>query len=538
MLPRYNNNYHSRVVILETRRARTAMPKRKFPRPGFLVSAPLVTLDQAYTAAVAQAGRPSAALTLASSSSCASSLPGSRELREPAAIGSSKARRDSHTSFVEPIRFHEARQDIPRIAPTTRGSRARTTALGSSPTRRQAALRDLDEDVYARSSVGPRASQLKSWEAFHVDWFGPDSCAFPLSPDSVRCVMASLKLGRYRSAPNLMSRAKQEHIALGFEWDAFLDQCAARCLRSVARGIGPARQSAVYDLERVATTDFWLPVVDAGPLGISCCLVVGPFFMLRELEAASAKLGHVVFTSAPPQVHWELPTSKTDLQALGVARTWGCVCEGPNVLCPVCFMARHVERLGEAFPGTPPDQLPLFPTIAGGVPQKRDVVKSLEVVLEGLGLPVLGTSGNRLYGGHSMRVTGAQYLAAKGLDPLLIQLLGRWGSEVVLRYIQEAPLSTVTAKFKEQSSRRSLSHVVSDVVSLRETIEHLDLQPLTARLLAVETRLASLDTHTHTHTPAIHTSATLSATACTGSLATRDRSPRGPRGVHGNSAPP
>ncbi len=175
MLPRYNN-YHSRVVILETRRARTAMPKRKFPRPGFLVSVPLVTLDQAYTAAVAQAGRPSAALTLASSSSCASSLSGSRELREPAAIGSSKARRDSQTSFVEPIRFHEARQDLPR------------------------------------------------------------------------------------------------------------SQCTARCLRSVARGFDPAK--------------FGFLSLARAPFGTSCCLVVCPFFTLRELETAPPNWG----TSLSPRI--------------------------------------------------------------------------------------------------------------------------------------------------------------------------------------------------------------------------------------------
>ena len=63
---------------------------------------------------------------------------------------------------------------------------------------------------------------------------------------------------------------------------------------------------------------------------------------------------------------------------------------------------------------------------------------------------------------------------------------------MVLRYIQEAPLSAVTAKFKEQSSRRALPQVVSDVISLREKLEDLNLQPLTARLLAVETRLATL----------------------------------------------
>ena len=47
------------------------------------------------------------------------------------------------------------------------------------------------------------------------------------------------------------------------------------------------------------------------------------------------------------------------------------------------------------------------------------------------------------FGGHCLRVAGAQFLAAAGIQLSLIQLLGRWSSSAVERYVQSAPLSIV-----------------------------------------------------------------------------------------------
>ena len=45
------------------------------------------------------------------------------------------------------------------------------------------------------------------------------------------------------------------------------------------------------------------------------------------------------------------------------------------------------------------------------------------------------------FGGHTLRVSGAQFLARHGVDTYLIQLIGRWGSNATLRYMQLAPLA-------------------------------------------------------------------------------------------------
>ena len=50
--------------------------------------------------------------------------------------------------------------------------------------------------------------------------------------------------------------------------------------------------------------------------------------------------------------------------------------------------------------------------------------------------PTVSPDGSEAITGHSLRVTGAQGLARFGLDAWTIQLIGRWGSAAILRYIR------------------------------------------------------------------------------------------------------
>ena len=53
--------------------------------------------------------------------------------------------------------------------------------------------------------------------------------------------------------------------------------------------------------------------------------------------------------------------------------------------------------------------------------------------------------------GHSEgmfeRVSGAIHLADVGVEIRAIMLLARWGSEVVMRYVRDAPLRNLTGKY-------------------------------------------------------------------------------------------
>ena len=63
------------------------------------------------------------------------------------------------------------------------------------------------------------------------------------------------------------------------------------------------------------------------------------------------------------------------------------------------------------------------------------------------------------FGEHAMRVSGAQFFAKKGYELFVIQLLGRWGSMAVSRYVQTAPLASSSLGKRESCS-------TADVIAL------------------------------------------------------------------------
>ena len=82
-----------------------------------------------------------------------------------------------------------------------------------------------------------------------------------------------------------------------------------------------------------------------------------------------------------------------------------------------------------------------------------------------LGVELAAPDGSERVTGHSLRATGAQGLAAAGIDTWAIELLGRWGSEVVRSYIREARLQGAsTMARRATSSQLHLEQFVSGLV--------------------------------------------------------------------------
>ena len=85
-------------------------------------------------------------------------------------------------------------------------------------------------------------------------------------------------------------------------------------------------------------------------------------------------------------------------------------------------------------------------------------------------------------GGHSLRVTGAQFLAGLGIEISVIMLMARWKSSVVLHYAREAPLLGLSSAVKERLlSAARPEAVVQDIPWLRA-----DLDKMQERLVALE----------------------------------------------------
>ena len=58
-------------------------------------------------------------------------------------------------------------------------------------------------------------------------------------------------------------------------------------------------------------------------------------------------------------------------------------------------------------------------------------------------------------------------MAKLGIDILTIQLLGRWGSDVVLRYVSEVPLNAITRRVIERLDAIDLEEVAAQVFFTR-----------------------------------------------------------------------
>jgi hypothetical protein len=89
---------------------------------------------------------------------------------------------------------------------------------------------------------------------------------------------------------------------------------------------------------------------------------------------------------------------------------------------------------------------PLFPAVGGGAPSKVAVVGTFEALGSLIGQPLLSEVGIRLFGGHSPRVTGAQLLAAAGVEISKVRILARHSGDAILRYVSDAPLKSLRAE--------------------------------------------------------------------------------------------
>ena len=91
------------------------------------------------------------------------------------------------------------RRDTPTLATTSRGSFLKAAAAARDPECLHRAVGELERDMFAVSSAGPRDTWLKTWVSLHqqAHRFEPlVSEPFPLTVSSIRLVGALFKKGR------------------------------------------------------------------------------------------------------------------------------------------------------------------------------------------------------------------------------------------------------------------------------------------------------------------------------------------------------
>ena len=262
----------------------------------------------------------------------------------------------------------------------------------------------------------------------------------------------------------------------GHEWTPLLAIAARRASRSVLRGVGSARQSQPFDVLKaidVLGQEGAVTLAAGAPMGFKNLVIIGTFFIMREVELAFAKVSHVKFCLINLKCTLLLPVSKKDPRAIGCERSWSCLCKDAALRradCPFHAMRDQVDLLERIFGIDNLARLPLFPDASGAVADKAAVVAALEATVSAYGDLTIGPFGARLYGGHSFRVTGAQRLAAAGVEIIKIMVLARWASEVVLRYVKDAPLVGLSEQVKTLEDKKDLAKLLEKAADGAENL--------------------------------------------------------------------
>lgn len=396
-------------------------------------------------------------------------------------------------------------------APVCNYSRkARRLDLGHwTPAFKAEALQALRRDYTASSAQGPNASVLRTWESMHHRMMGHGIPVYPLTVDKITQVAAAFKICGYRSFSNYLSKAKERHVQMYGEWPADLALEAKRATRSVTRGIGPVCQRQPLEIERIMDNHrdhqpSFHPVVNEGPICPHTLMIIGTFFMLREIEASLLLAANVRTDDATQQVTLRLPSSKTDPSASNTERSWGCLCavHGSNN-CPYHLAKVQLVTLFKLFGAlTLRPDLPFFPTINGTTVEKIRVVDTFEHIHTRLGIRCHDEDGMRHLGGHSMRLAGARLLSASGMHLYQVELMARWKSPMLIHYAQTAPLAKITQVYENARSNADTSRLLDEVraqmeaLSKAEPVKNSDMTQFESRVTAVEQKLNGMDAQT------------------------------------------
>ena len=326
------------------------------------------------------------------------------------------------------------------------GRRASLAAAleAAQPNNRKRSLATLDADILAKSTTPSQESKVRTYRALCAAW---DVDPWPISPTNVRCVSASFKIGGYRSAAGYFQAVmgyQQRHLRT--DVDSLTRRCVKDCIRSIRRGLGSQHLKDSFDASLLG--DFpGQEDSDATPFSfdslehIKDMCILGIWFMLRENELSSAKMADLQLEAN--EVRMTVPVHKTDSYGTLCSRTLRCCCRiRQSGLCPWHAGERHLVRLSLHPKLTRSYHLPLFPTDQGVAASKYMMIQAFRRMIAATGTPTTRSDPQardmQRFSGHVLRVSGAQLLASSGIAVQLIQLLGRWTSQAVMRYVQEA----------------------------------------------------------------------------------------------------
>ena len=237
------------------------------------------------------------------------------------------------------------RGDLPVVQEFGRRASFTLALVAAQPNNRKRALDELDRDILARSTQPSQESRVRTYRALCAAW---QVEPFPISIESIRSFAASMKAGFYRSAAlyfqavvNFQLRFLREPV------HPLLRSTIRDVTRSVKRGLGPAKLKEGFDVFALANL---IDPDDSDPFDalnvhhFADLLIIGCWFMLREIEVAGAVSQHLTLHGT--EVQLTLPVHKTAADGNMAIRTLRCPCKAIiHKLCPWHAAERHLIRL-------------------------------------------------------------------------------------------------------------------------------------------------------------------------------------------------
>ena len=326
------------------------------------------------------------------------------------------------------------RLDIPIMQPSSGGSLDQALQAAEA-NNREKALADLEADVYSRSNGGPQVSRMKTWTKIAKAW---GMAPLPLTPQLIRAV----KAGGYRSAHLYFGTAKKQHIIAHGGISQDLEVAMQDVIRSIERGQGPSKLKDGFSMLQLLQID--LGAFDSAFAVKFIMVVLGCYFLTREIELAATLKKHLHLDTHRMVLTWTLPSSKTDIKGSFITRARKCMCQSvASRICP--YRAAYELQKLTYNAADPSGEAPLFSADMEFL-SKQQTIANIREVLAAAGIETQrqGSEGAvERFHGHCLRVTGAQFLTQLKFSSQLVMLMGRWGSQAILRYIQNSPLAAL-----------------------------------------------------------------------------------------------
>ncbi len=320
------------------------------------------------------------------------------------------------------------------------------------------ALKNLEEDFFSNSSRASKKS--KKHTVVTLLKAVTKEKPYPLTPKTIRALSSVLKEAGYKSASAYIAEAKITHIEAGHEWSPLLERNVKLCKAAVSRGVGPRKKAPEVQEDAWALHD--LNPDDRSPVTkvvwATHLFAMAVHWMMRELEVAALTADLIQFSKNDRSVMVTLEVSKTDPSAAGIKRVLKCVCEGKcDLRCPYEVLLFLVTKAKEK--RSHPCYLALDDQ--GFTVSKAQVVASWQF-LYGPGIT-----------GHSARRSGALQYIRKGWSVAQVAFLGRWKSNIILEYAQEA-LQTmavnVGCKFGDGETKINLKNDLEAIKVLQSSM--------------------------------------------------------------------